>query len=75
MRKIVSKGLKYRFPSYINLTNVRGLSGKFVDTIIIFNRKRNAVSVNISGFAKIFNEQIDEFLAHLSRRLTGELIG
>ena len=41
---------------------VRSLSGKFVDTIDIFNRKRNAVSVNISGFAKIFHDQIDEIL-------------
>ena len=38
------------------------LSGKFVDTINIFNRKINAVSMNISGFAKIFHEQIDEIL-------------
>ena len=41
---------------------IRRLSRKFVDTIDIFNRKRNAVSVNISGFAKIFHEQIDDFL-------------
>ena len=41
---------------------LRSLSGKFVDTIDIFNKKRNAVSVNISGFAKIFHEQIGEIL-------------
>ena len=38
------------------------LSGKFIDTINIFNRKRNAVRMNESGFAKIFYEQIDEIL-------------
>ena len=27
-----------------------------------FNRKRNSVKMNISGFAKIFHEQIDEIL-------------
>ena len=48
----------YSFVLYI----VRSLSGKFVDTIDIFSRKRNAVSVNISGFAKIFHEQTDETL-------------
>ena len=41
---------------------VRGMAGKFVDTISIFNRKRNLVKMNISGFAKIFHEQIDEIL-------------
>ena len=41
---------------------VRGMAGKFVDTISIFNRKRNSVKMNISGFAKIFHEQIDEIL-------------
>ena len=35
---------------------------KFVDTISIFNRKGNSVKMNISGFAKIFHEQIDEIL-------------
>ena len=42
--------------------NIRGVAGKFVDTISIFNRKRNSVKMNISGFAKIFHEQIDEIL-------------
>ena len=42
--------------------NIRGMAGKFVDTIGIFNRKRNSVKMNISGFAKIFHEQIDEIL-------------
>ena len=42
--------------------NVRGMAGKLVDTISIFNRKRNSVKMNISGFAKIFHEQIDEIL-------------
>ena len=41
---------------------IRGMAGKFVDTISIFNRKRNSVKMNISGFAKIFHEQIDEIL-------------
>ena len=41
---------------------VRGMAGKFVDTISIFNRKRNSVKMNISGFAKICHEQIDEIL-------------
>ena len=39
---------------------ILSLSGKFVDTINIFNRKRNAVIVNISGFAKIFHEHVVE---------------
>ena len=42
--------------------HVRGMAEKFIDTISIFNRKRNSVKMNISGFAKIFHEQIDEFL-------------
>ena len=42
--------------------NIRGMAGKFVDIISIFNRKRNSVKMNISGFAKIFHEQIDEIL-------------
>ena len=42
--------------------NVGDVAGKFVDTICIFNRKRNSVKMNISGFAKIFHEQIDEIL-------------
>ena len=42
--------------------NVRGMAGKFVDTISIFNRNRNSVKMNISGFAQIFHEQIDEIL-------------
>ena len=42
--------------------DVRGMAGKLVDTISIFNRKRNLVTMNISGFAKIFHEQIDEIL-------------
>ena len=37
-------------------------TGKFVDTVDIFSRKRNAVGVNISGFAKLFHEQIEEIL-------------
>ena len=41
---------------------LRGMAGKFVDTISIFNRKRNSVKLNISGFAKIFHVQIDEIL-------------
>ena len=32
-------------------SKIRSLSGKFVDTFNIFNRKRNAVKMNISGFA------------------------
>ena len=40
---------------------IRGMAEKFVDTISIFNRKRNSVKMNISGFAKIFHEQIDDF--------------
>ena len=36
--------------------------GNFVDTISIFNRKRNSVKMNVSGFAKIFHEQKDEIL-------------
>ena len=38
------------------------MAGKFVGTISIFNRKRNSVKMNISGFAKIFHEQMDEIL-------------
>ena len=38
------------------------MAEKFVDTISIFIRKRNSVKMNISGFAKIFHEQIDEIL-------------
>ena len=41
---------------------LRGMAGKFEDTISIFNRKRNSVKMNISGFAKIFHEQMDEIL-------------
>ena len=41
---------------------LRGMAGKFVDTICIFNRKRYSVKMNIAGFAKIFHEQIDEIL-------------
>ena len=41
---------------------IRGMAGKFVDIINIFNRKRNSVKMNIAGFAKIFHEQIDEIL-------------
>ena len=41
---------------------IRGMAGKFVDTISIFNKKRNSIEMNISGFAKIFHEQIDEIL-------------
>ena len=41
---------------------LRGMAGKFVDTISIFNRKRNSVKMNISGFAKIFHEQMDEIV-------------
>ena len=41
---------------------LRGMAGKFVDTISIFNRNRNSVKMNISGFAQIFHEQIDEIL-------------
>ena len=42
--------------------HIRGMAGSFVDTMSIFNRKRNSVKMNISGFAKIFHEQIDEIL-------------
>ena len=42
--------------------HIRGMAGKFVDTISILNRKRNSAKMNISGFAKIFHEQIDEIL-------------
>ena len=42
--------------------NIRSLSGKFVDTTYIFNRSSNAVNMNISKFAKIFHEQLDEIL-------------
>ena len=42
--------------------NLRGMAEKFVDTISIFNRKINSVKMNISRFAKIFHEQIDEIL-------------
>ena len=42
--------------------HVRGMAEKFVDTIGIFNRKRNSVKMNISGLAKIFHDQIDEIL-------------
>ena len=45
-----------------HFAQIRGMAGKFVDTISIFNRKRNSVKMNISGFAKIFHEQIDEIL-------------
>ena len=38
------------------------MAEKFVDTISFFNKKRNSVTMNISGFAKIFHEQIDEIL-------------
>ena len=38
------------------------MAGKFVDTISIFNRKRNSVKMNTAGFAKIFHEQIGEIL-------------
>ena len=41
---------------------IRGMAEKFVDTISIFNRKRNSVKMNISGFAKIFHEQIGGIL-------------
>ena len=40
--------------------HIRRLSEKFVDTFNIFNSKRNAVKMNVSGFAKVFHEQIDE---------------
>ena len=38
------------------------MAEKFVDTISIFNRKRNSVKINIDGFAKVFHEQTDEIL-------------
>ena len=44
------------------MLDIRGMAGKFVDTIGIFNKKRNSVKMNVSGFAKIFHEQIDEIL-------------
>ena len=46
----------------IRKLSVRGMAGKFVDTISIFNKKRNSIKMNISGFAKIFHEQIDEIV-------------
>ena len=42
--------------------HIRGMAEKFVDTISIFNRKTNPIEMIISGFAKIFLEQIDEIL-------------
>ena len=48
--------------TYLQNGIIRGMAGKFVDTISIFNRKRNSVKMNISGFEKIFHEQIDEIL-------------
>ena len=42
------------------------MAGKFVDTISIFIRKRNSVKMNISGFAKIFHEQIEEIYENLA---------
>ena len=45
-----------------NFRQIRGMAGKFVDTISIFNRKRNSVKMNKAGFANIFHEQIDEIL-------------
>ena len=50
------------FAVFYTICLVRGMAGKFVDTISIFNRERNSVKMNISGFAKIFHEQIDEIL-------------
>ena len=50
------------FIFYIFAQNIRGMAEKFVDTISIFNRKINSVKMNISRFAKIFHEQIDEIL-------------
>ena len=50
------------FLPLIAFTHVRGMAGKFVDTMSIFNRKINSVKMNISGFAKIFQEQIDKIL-------------
>ena len=44
------------------MLNIRGMAGKFVDTISIFNKKRNSVKMNISVFAKIFHKQIDEIV-------------
>ena len=38
----------------------KGSLEKFVDNIYIFNRTRNVIKMNISTFAKIFHEQIDE---------------
>ena len=53
MPKMVAKAIN---------SKIRSLSGKFDYTFNIFNRKRNAVKMNISGFAQIFHEQIDEIL-------------
>ena len=53
---------QYSFNSAGTLSRVRGMAEKFVDTISIFNRKRNPVKMIISGFAKLFHEQIDEIL-------------
>ena len=60
---VISKCPKVQFFCVdVHILNIRGMAGKFVDTISIFNRKRNSVKMNISGFAKIFHEQIDEIL-------------
>ena len=56
------KGLLALIVCNRNSTEIRGMAEKFVDTISIFNRKGNSVKMNISGFAKIFHEQIDEIL-------------
>ena len=57
------KKMMIKTPRIVRMrVNIRGMAGKFVDTISIFNRKRNSVKMNISGFAKIFHERIDEIL-------------
>ena len=50
----------------LNPSNVRGMAGKFVDTIGIFNRKRNSVKMNISGFAKYFMSIQTKFYENLA---------
>ena len=51
-----------RLSRLVKFKDIGSLSGKFVDAINIFNSKRNAASMNMSGFAKIFHEQIDDIL-------------
>ena len=47
------------------MATVRGMAGKFVDTIGIFNRKRNSVKMNISGLQKYFMSKYTKFYENL----------